>query len=204
MDSDQLQKRLLELENKASTTQWVTKPVLIACLVCFLLGGFVGGYIQTHWGPRLTDTIHTKETITLPPTVVKGDTQTIHSIQYVEKEVDPKTGQKEKTDVQIDSGKPEVNVKVNGKPFDFKPTFQEGYAFENGKLVYKQNTKMDVTIDTPPPVRIPPDNVSVGAYLGKHSGGATIDIGKLGVSLGPEWKNPGELDYQVRWNFYRR
>lgn len=203
MDS-KIQKVIQSMELKASGMMWPTKVLIIACGVCLLLGGFAGAYVQSHWGPRVTNTIHTKETITLPPTVVKGDTQTIHSIQYVEKEVDPKTGQKEKTDVQIDSGKPEVNVLVNGKPFDFKPTFQEGYAFENGKLVYKQNTKFDLSIDTPPPVRIPPDNVSVGAYLGKHSGGATIDIGKLGVSLGPEWKKPTELDYQVRWNFYRR
>ena len=207
MNTDQVKNLLTRLgADKVSLPLiWSTKMMIIFCIISFVAGVAFGAYIQSHWGPKLTNDVQTKEIVTLPPTVIQGDTKTIHQIEYVEKATDLQTGLKEKTDVQINS-KPieEINVDVNGKAFTVKPTIAEDYKFQNGKIVYTQDSAFHLKVDTPPPIKIPPAGISLGTYIGKHSGGVTIDVGKAGVSIGPEWKDPKEIDYQVRWNFLKK
>ena len=78
-----------------------------------------------------------------------NSTKEIHTIEYVQKEIDPKTGKKEKTDVQIDTSKKDVNVSVNGKAYTFKPDVKEDYKFENGKVVFTQETTSSINIQAP-------------------------------------------------------
>lgn len=113
-------------------------------VACLALGFVVG----TSVGPKQTERIIEK------PTIVQGKTE--HTIQtkivYVPKEVDPKTGQAEKTDVQANIGKPEVTVSVNGNEAVFKKMDEENFVFEKGKLQLDQSSKVSVDLQITPTI----------------------------------------------------
>lgn len=73
-------------------------------------------------------------------------------IVYVPKEIDPQTGQTEKTDVQFERKQGKVYVKVNGKDFEVPADVKEDVKFENGKLVVTEQTEMRVNITAPEPL----------------------------------------------------
>lgn len=82
---------------------------------------------------------------------LQGQNTQTKEIVYVPKEVDPNTGQQEKTDVQFDKKDNKVYVKVNGKEFEVPAEVTEDSKFENGKLVVTEQTEMHVNITAPKP-----------------------------------------------------
>lgn len=73
-------------------------------------------------------------------------------IAYVPKEtIIYKDGSKgtEKTDIDMQLGKPELNVKVNGKEFAINKAEDEKYIFDKNKLTLTQNSSADLHISVP-------------------------------------------------------
>lgn len=82
---------------------------------------------------------------------LQGASSHTKEIVYVPKEVDPQTGQTEKTDVQFERKQGKIYVKVNGKDFEVPAEVKEDAKFENGKLVVTEQTEMRVNITAPKP-----------------------------------------------------
>lgn len=82
---------------------------------------------------------------------IKGEDKHTKEIVYVPKEVDPKTGEQEKTDVQFDRRQGKIYVKVNGKEFEVPAEVKEDAKFEKGKLVITEQTEMRLSITAPKP-----------------------------------------------------
>lgn len=82
---------------------------------------------------------------------VQGASTNTKEIVYVPKEIDPTTGQLEKTDVQFTRQQGKVYVKVNGKDFEVPAEVKEDARFDKGKLVITEQTEMRVNITAPKP-----------------------------------------------------
>lgn len=82
---------------------------------------------------------------------VKGDSTHTKEVVYIPKEIDPKTGQTEKTDVQFERRESKVYVVVNGKEFEVPAEVKEDAKFEKGKLVITEKTELRVNITAPKP-----------------------------------------------------
>lgn len=111
------------------------------------------------------------------PQVVYVQGQNTHTkeIVYVPKEVDPETGQQERTDVQFETRQGKVYVKVNGKEFEVPAEVKEDAKFEKGKLVVTEQTEMRINITAPKPTL----NVGVGWSMN----------GPAAQVNGPLWKS---------------
>ncbi|MGI6091593.1 MAG: hypothetical protein GX348_05515 [Veillonellaceae bacterium] len=83
---------------------------------------------------------------------VQGSNSHTKEIVYVPKEIDSKTGQTEKTDVQFERKEGKIYVKVNGKDFEVPAEVKEDVKFEKGKLVVTEQTEMRVNITAPKPL----------------------------------------------------
>lgn len=103
---------------------------------------------------------------------VQGEDKTI--IKYIPKEINPQTGEKEKTDIQLDTDKTQINVKINDKEFSITPEFQEDYKFENGKIMFEQQSNFNLFLDLPKPER----KIELGGYLSLDGFGGTIVVPK--------------------------
>ena len=82
---------------------------------------------------------------------LQGQSSHTQEIVYIPKEVNPATGQQEKTDVQFDKKDNKVYVKVNGKEFEVPANVTEDAKFENGKLVVTEQTEMRINVTAPKP-----------------------------------------------------
>lgn len=82
---------------------------------------------------------------------IQGQGKDVREIVYVPKEIDPKTGEKERTDVEFTKQAGKVYVKVNGKEYEVPTEVQEEAKFENGKLVVTEKTEMRINITVPKP-----------------------------------------------------
>lgn len=105
----------------------------ILCLIVGLVAGFwIGG--------KMTDPI----TIEKPPIIkTQVETQTQTKIVYVEK--DPG----EKTDLEANVGKQELNVKINGQDAVIKRDDDERFIFDKNKIVLDQHSKASIDIQVP-------------------------------------------------------
>ncbi len=106
---------------------------------------------------------------------VQGQNTHTQEIVYVPKEIDPATGQQEKTDVQFEKRESKVYVKVNGKEFEVPTDVQEDAKFQNGKLVITEDTQMRLNITAPKP------SFNLGVGWSKEGPAAQIN--------GPLYKN---------------
>lgn len=82
---------------------------------------------------------------------LQGQNTQTKEIVYVPKEVDVKTGNIEKTDVQFEKKQGKIYVKVNGKDFEVPAQVKEDTKFENGKLVVTEQSEMHIQITAPKP-----------------------------------------------------
>lgn len=99
--------------------------------------GFVAGYFFCQ---KTTAPV----TIDKPPIVkTEYQTQTKTEIVYVPK------ADGEKTDVEVNVPKQDLNIKVNGKDAVFSRADNEDYIFERNKLVFDQQTKASINIEVP-------------------------------------------------------
>ena len=122
---------------------WVLGAVILAIAL-----GALGMYT---FGPKqlITERV---ETVTIEkPILIRGEathTQT-NTVQYVPKVIDPATGQLEKTDSEYQVNPPKVTVKVNGQSADFDLLTGENWKFENGKLVFLQDSTIGFNFQVP-------------------------------------------------------
>lgn len=125
------------------------KDRLIQIIAAALL--FAAGWAAHSW-------LHECPTAsTCAPTVeTETKTETKTEIVYVPKETiiyktaDGQTVEKlEDTDVDVNIGKPELNVKVNGKPFTIQKADDEQYIFDKNKLQLNQTSTASLSIDVP-------------------------------------------------------
>ena len=78
---------------------------------------------------------------------VKNTSTHTNTVTYVQKEIDPATGEKEDTDVELKTKPSKITVKVNdGSKYTFDQLPTENYKFENGKIVMTQQTSLDINV----------------------------------------------------------
>ena len=129
--------------------------ILITLLAVAVI--FAWNYFKKHDpvqpGPQISINTDGKTSKPGEPQIVylKGDDTHTKEIVYVPKEIDPNTGQTEKTDVQFERRENKVYVVVNGKPFEVPIDVKEDAKFEKGKLVITEKTEMRVNITAPKP-----------------------------------------------------
>lgn len=117
---------------------------------------------------------------------VKTETKT--EIIYVPKEtikyitIDSTTGEEveteyvEKTDIEVATAKPSVNVKLNDKEIEIQKDDNEKYVFEKNKLQLTQSSQIDFDIHVDP-IRI--DNTKhwgIGAGYGSNGIAAVVNF----------------------------
>lgn len=108
--------------------------IIIICAICF-----VGGW----YGRAVTHTCPVTEVI---KPVIKTQTETV--IEYVPKIVYV-DGTREKTDVDMNVGKQELSIKVNGKDFEFQKADDEKFVFDKNKLQFSQSSRAELNINVP-------------------------------------------------------
>lgn len=113
----------------------------IAKYLAIFIAGFIVCWV---FYPRTITKIEYRDKI------IKGDAQTITKTEvvYVPKLIDD-TGQREKTDLQIDLAKTDINVKVNGKNAVISKADDEQYLFEKNKIALQQTSKAEINITVP-------------------------------------------------------
>lgn len=81
---------------------------------------------------------------------VQGDVKTFANTEvvYLPKEV-YSSGEREKTDLQFDIAKTELNVKINGKNAVIGKTDEERYIFEKNKVALQQTSSATLNISVP-------------------------------------------------------
>lgn len=109
-----------------------TTKITYALAAVFL---FMAGY-HTH---SYFHTCPTPE----PEVITKYQDKIKTEIVYVPKE------HGEKTDVDLQLGKPELNVMVNDKPFTIQKEHDEQYVFDKNKLSLTQTSRSDLHISIP-------------------------------------------------------
>lgn len=78
---------------------------------------------------------------------VKNTSTYTNTVTYVQKEVDPVTGEKEDTDIELKTKPSKITVKVNdGSKYTFDQLPTENYKFENGKIVMTQQNSLDINV----------------------------------------------------------
>lgn len=111
--------------------------VLLLCVAAFFLGWSARAWL--HVCPVTEPEIKTE---------VKYKTDTKTEIVYVPKYI-YQDGSTEKTDVDVNIGKQELAVKVNGKDFEIKKADDEKYIFDKYKLQLNQTSRADLNITVP-------------------------------------------------------
>ena len=78
---------------------------------------------------------------------VKNTSTHTNTVTYIEKEIDPITGEKEDTDIELKTKPSKITVKVNdGSKYTFDQLPTENYKFENGKILMTQQTALDINV----------------------------------------------------------
>ena len=111
--------------------------VLLLCVAAFFLGWCARAWL--HICSVSEPEIKTE---------VKYKTDTKTEIVYVPKYI-YQDGSTEKTDVDVNVGKQELAVKVNGKDFEIKKADDEKYVFDKYKLQLNQISRADLNITVP-------------------------------------------------------
>lgn len=114
---------------------------IIAAVALFAAGYWLRGYLHTC--PTVEPEIITK---------IEYRDRVQTEIAYVPKEtVIYKDGSSavEKTDIDMQLGKPELNVKVNGQELTIEKAEDEKYIFDKNKLTVTQQSSADLNIKLP-------------------------------------------------------
>lgn len=78
---------------------------------------------------------------------VRNTSTHTNTVTYVQKEIDPSTGQKEDTDVELNAKPSKITVKVNdGSKYTFDKLPTESSKFEDGKIVMTSQTALDINV----------------------------------------------------------
>ena len=154
-------------QGKTTIRQFIQKEWKYMIGLALVLALLVFGYVEyQQWKQHIInqsqkDTRPVMNVTTTGAAAKPDDLKTVYlqgqnthtkEIVYVSKEVDPKTNQPEKTDIQFERKNSKVYVKVNGKEFEIPTDVKEDAKFENGKLVITEETEMRINVVTPKPV----------------------------------------------------
>lgn len=118
----------------------MAKQIIVTCLVgmmSFVIGWCFHGWL--HICPVAEPEIKTE-------IKYKNDTKT--EVVYVPKYI-YHDGSIEKTDIDVNIGKQELAVKVNGKDFAIQKSDDEKYVFDKNKLQLTQTSHADLNITVP-------------------------------------------------------
>lgn len=115
---------------------------MLVVMLCVSVGSFGFGW----WGRSFTHVCPEVQTDTV--SVVDHKTETKTQIEYVPKIVYV-DGTVEKTDVDMNIGKQELAVKVNGKEFEIVKSDDEKYVFDKNKLQLTQTSLAELNIKVP-------------------------------------------------------
>ncbi len=144
-----------------------------AVTLAFFIGALLGGAGTAWLWPPLQPT--TEKETAAGPIQVQAALVDKTEIVYVPKEAG------ERTDVQVDTAKPTVTVKVNGKETEFAMLTEEKQKFAKGKLVITEDTQLKLEIKTPPQPRY-----TIGVGWGTN-GPALTAGGRLGSGPAGWW-----------------
>ena len=158
--------------------------VYIACLIIGFILGFIVGKNIYDKPPKVIKevTVVTDNNAKKDKESVKVDvdltTKTTGKVDYVKKDTYIKQTSDgkykeyvEKTDVDIQAGKPSINVKVNDKSIEVKKAEDEKYVFDKNKLTYTQSSNINLSIETKPVYIDKTKYFGIGVYTnGKKSG----------------------------------
>ena len=111
--------------------------VVVLCVISYAAGW--GFRMLTHVCPTVEPEMKTE---------VKYEADTKTEVVYVPKYIYV-DGSTEKTDVDVQIGKQELNVKVNGKEFEIKKADDEKYIFDKNKLQLTQTSFAELNIKVP-------------------------------------------------------
>lgn len=130
-------------------------------IICAVVGLVAGYLIGQHFIKPVT--------IEKPPVIkTEYQTETKTQVVYVPKEPG------EKTDLEANIGKQELNVKVNGKDAVIQKADDEQYIFDKNKIVLDQTSK--ATIDINVPTIDKTKHLGIGAGFGNHGIAYTLTI----------------------------
>lgn len=121
------------------------QKIFLACVLCFLCGFFTR--VFTHKCPVPEATVETK---------IQYKDKVKTEIAYVPKETiiyknadGTTTTKQENTDLDVNIGKQELNVKLNGKDFKINKSTDEDYLFDKNKVTLNQTSQADLNIKVP-------------------------------------------------------
>lgn len=137
-------------------------PYLLAFLLGFIAGHF---FCQKTTEPEKIDA----------PPIVKTEykTQTKTEVVYVPKD------NGEKTDVEVNVPKQDLNIKVNGKDAVFSRSDNEDYIFERNKLVFDQKSSASINIKVPTIDKTKRNAVGLGLESHKNDFYSTISYQRV-------------------------
>src|SRR5574344_1246264 len=101
---------------------------------------------------------------------IKGDVQTVTEtkIAYIPKE------NKSDSDIDMNIGKPEIKVSVNGKDTTITKTDDEKYVFDKNKMYMTQESKLKFDVNVP--VQDKTKYWGIKALVGNRAIGAELDF----------------------------
>ena len=115
------------------------QKIFLACVLCFLCGFFTR--VFTHKCPVPEATVETK---------IQYKDKVKTEIAYVPKETT--TTKQENTDLDVNIGKQELNVKLNGKDFKINKSTDEDYLFDKNKVTLNQTSQAAPFLLAPIPI----------------------------------------------------
>lgn len=132
-------------------------------IICLIVGLAAGFFIGQHFADPVTNTVMVEK-----PPIVKTEyqTKTETKIVYLPK------ADGEKTDLEANIGKQELNIKVNGQDAVIKKEDDERYIFDKNKVVFDQTSK--ATIDIKVPTIDKTKRFGIGAGFGNNGVGYMI------------------------------
>lgn len=166
----------------------IRTAVVHLCILC--IGVFLGFYVGTQYYPRIdTKTeVHTVEVE--KPIYIEGKstTETKTQIAYVPKEtiieryINAETGKEitreplEKTDLDVNVGRSEFNVKLNGKDVQFSKSDDEKYVFDKNKVILNQSSTITFDATIAPQVIDNTKRWGIGIGYASKNGGVAYKL----------------------------
>lgn len=157
-ENDEL-KAKIEAQKSKYDTAVTRKACLFVGIVCLIVGLVAGYFI----GQYFTKPVLVKSA---PIVETKYQTRTETKFVYVPKE------DGEKTDLEANIGKQELNIKVNGQDAVIKKDDDERYIFDKNKVVIDQTSKATIDIKVPTIDRT--KRFGIGAGFGNNGVGYMV------------------------------
>jgi hypothetical protein len=104
-------------------------------------------------------------------------------------------GQREQADVDVQTAKPAVTIRVNGREYESRLLQSETQKFELGKVSLRQDSQIAVDLQIKPHVIDNTKSGGIDVFFGRYSG-VTLKHRRIGIDIGT---NGRETDVRLRW-----